>query len=704
MSVPFKGSGRRIEGGFAATHLQDFKAHVQGNGWRHTADQLDMNPPISIDAGIFSSSTVQGTFDKIATFLNTVGQGFVSIGDGYDVTHADFIVGTGPTPTISDAFNQAFTHPRLRNGGVILVKAGTYYLTTTVNVPPGFVIMGELGGTVIVGQVIEQPMFIMKRSGEDRPKLSPNGIYATDPINKNIFFNIILADNLDGYVASGGPTMTTVPMIRCETGTYTTFDSSTLLGKMGALGAGPGFGRPKTLYAAATSVVGAEETTIVFDACNIDGVSSVVKYDPGNISDKLIIKNDCKIRVFGTEALADSVDPTKNCFALISGSMHVMIADSYFNSNVGNSYVSTVVTFTSGNPTISIVGNEGILTTPGIGSKSLVNDNSTGNWFEGTFSANNINNTSPIYGRPLFDDRLTLQSATNFPTITVHGTELRDGTSGGRLGAAMAFPVDYATPDRRVLLIKTMISAPGTPVRYYADERGEMSITVNAYWTGDLNADVAWIQDDATRKSSLWRMTDTTGSMGFWYMPAGHATWADADWKPISIHQTAAAVTDGSKTGNVNLAPNGIVQLYSPSSGNNPGDSNLTYDATPTPNTLYAKNVIKSWGRIVWPAGGPATVSDGFNIGAISQQGNYTLRVNYNQSMQNSTTSSVVATMVQALGDAPSIYLPVIIATTGAHFDIGFYNIDVGGAYPSFENLTNFPVEFMFHVCGRQSN
>lgn len=132
MTSRFTGSGRLREGGFAATHLQDFKAHTSGGDFRHTADQTDMNPAISTDNNIFNASTVQATLQKFATFLNTTGQGFICIGDGYDTQHADFIVGS--SDDIAGAFNEAFVHPRLTNGGVILVKAGTYRLKTRKSV------------------------------------------------------------------------------------------------------------------------------------------------------------------------------------------------------------------------------------------------------------------------------------------------------------------------------------------------------------------------------------------------------------------------------------------------------------------------------------------------------------------------------------------------------------------------------------------
>ncbi|HVI40456.1 MAG TPA: hypothetical protein VM577_07335, partial [Anaerovoracaceae bacterium] len=142
---PFTGSGRQKEGGELATRKQDFNAHVQGNGFRHTADNVDMNPVIPALGG----TTVQQTLEEFTALVTSAGTGFISIGnagvDGYAV--GTYNMNTLATPTLKDAFNAAFADHRLRNGGIILVLAGTYVLTTPVTVPSGISIMGEVGGT-----------------------------------------------------------------------------------------------------------------------------------------------------------------------------------------------------------------------------------------------------------------------------------------------------------------------------------------------------------------------------------------------------------------------------------------------------------------------------------------------------------------------------------------------------------------------------
>ena len=227
MVTRFIGSGRQREGGFAAVHRQDFRAHTTGGDWRHTADQTDMNPSLSVLGGIFSSPTVQGTLQLLANTFSTAGQGFITIGDGYDM--GDFNVGDPSTPSLHDAFNAAFASPRLQQGGVLLIKAGTYRLTQTVTVPQGMMIIGEGRGTVIISNTGEKAMFRIQKVDET---FSVGELLATPQtigrgMDGNKFWNMVLADNLDGYITSGGipvPTMQSVPMIQCEVGSVLEMD------------------------------------------------------------------------------------------------------------------------------------------------------------------------------------------------------------------------------------------------------------------------------------------------------------------------------------------------------------------------------------------------------------------------------------------------------------------------------------------------
>lgn len=271
MSSRIIGSGRHREGGKAAVHLHDFKSHYQGDDFRHGATQTDMNPPIPTFSNLFNAPTVQETLEKMATFLSTVGQGYITIGDGYDT-------GNYNAPPLDAAFTAALTNPRLQNGGVILIKSGTYRLNNTVSIPPGITVMGEPRGTYIFGDMGELPMFNVEKSEKQflLGTLAGNPFYASDTTDQVKFYDLILGDNIDGYVTTGA-TMTTVPMIRAETGSNLSIERVTFLGYLDA-------GQPPTTCThRAVGYAGSapgKPTTLHIERCFFDGLKSAVEFTP----------------------------------------------------------------------------------------------------------------------------------------------------------------------------------------------------------------------------------------------------------------------------------------------------------------------------------------------------------------------------------------------------------------------------------------
>lgn len=360
----FIGSGRSREGGFPAVNKVDFNFHVVGSGFRHGAVDIDMEPNITVFSGIFDAPTVQGTLQKMADFLQTTGQGFISIGDGYQSPPNDFTVGSGATPTLTDAFNAAFNHTRLQNGGIILVKSGIYRLTGTVNVPAGISIMGEIAGTTIIGETSEQSMFKFLRS-QKRFNISTDGVQSEDPLDKCTLFNIILADNLDGYALSGAPTMTTVPMIDLERGANLFCEQVSFIGKMASLGAGPTFGRTKTLAVFRTSAGATDGTVLVVDKCTSTGTKIFANFNSTSALDRYTVVNS-RIRVFGTETSSGFTD-AENCFfnSTTEGTIRVINNILFGNdtsTGSSNVLVSKVINIQSGTPEIYTDENFGEVT------------------------------------------------------------------------------------------------------------------------------------------------------------------------------------------------------------------------------------------------------------------------------------------------------------------------------------------------------
>lgn len=322
---PFVGSGRLQEGGKSAVHKQDFNAHITGGGFNHQADQINMNPPIPGFNNIFTDTSVQGTIEKITSILELAGSGFISISDGYGT--GDFTIGDPGVPNVESAFAQAFASPRLVNGGVVLVKAGTYVITSRVVVPSGITILGEGKGTILIGHMGEQPIFHVSK-GIQRPDIGGSlTLDAGAPLDGVRFIDLVISDNLDGYIKAGGvntPTMQTVPMIECEIGSKVECEQVTFIGHIN-------LNFPTltiTKCAIGYSSGSATGTTLIMHRCYFDGLGIGISFNPGSgIQDFLTVTN-CRARINGVPT--DLVTKSNNCF----------IAFTLCNANLCNNYVN----------------------------------------------------------------------------------------------------------------------------------------------------------------------------------------------------------------------------------------------------------------------------------------------------------------------------------------------------------------------------
>lgn len=364
-SSRFQGSGRNREGGMAAVHRHDFRVHTDGTDWRHKADHTDMNPALSGLSNLLNAPTVQGTLEKIATYLSQMGHGFVSIGiDGY--SNADFTVNA--STTLYQAFNSAFAHDRLKNGGIILVKAGVYHLFSTVTIPAGITIMGEIAGTHIIGSTNELPMFVARNSSDRFYQGSTSGgdtYYASEPIDTTTFFNLTLSDNIDGYSKNGSneaiTTMATVPMIKCERGARLVCENVTFLGRVTDSPTAPVACTQRAIgYDALTSAPN-DPTYLRCSNCYFDGMANAVYFDVENGSIDTLRIEKCKART-----LASSVSDAKLysfvafnlCNAHFEGNYHV--GNSVAGSKACFYLTSTAVTVSD--VRITMLGNSGGLT------------------------------------------------------------------------------------------------------------------------------------------------------------------------------------------------------------------------------------------------------------------------------------------------------------------------------------------------------
>ena len=386
-------SGRLKEGGRLVVAKEDFNAHWQtGTAFRHVANQLDMSPQIPGVGGV----TVQETLENLTDIITSAGSGFISIGQADGYASGIYNVGTVETPTFTDAFNAAQADDRLINGGIIMVMAGSYVITTSVTVNPGITVIGELGGTYLISETTEQSMFIVSSYTKDLNVGGDSGsgdldIISGTNVDKIKFYNLIMFDNLNETTASSS-TMVTVPMISLQQGGNLECEQVSFFGKVndGAI-----VNRSKTKCAIGTISGVSAATSLQVKNCFFDGVRNGIIFTPqaGDL-DYLSVTN-CKGRFFGKESASYTADEDSFIYA------------SLCTANVSNNYITaghanakTLVNFTTtGGSTLRlrviVVGNIGNLT---VSSPSLI-DNDSGVTFNGIVNSNNwgVNVGNPWY-------------------------------------------------------------------------------------------------------------------------------------------------------------------------------------------------------------------------------------------------------------------------------------------------------------------
>lgn len=324
MTNRFIGSNIQRQGGIPVLHRQDFEAHKTGGDFRHTADQIDMNPPV----GSLGETTVQGSLELISNIVSSGGSGFISVGSTTG-SSGIYNVGSIDTPTFKDALEAAMQDPRVVTyGGTILVLAGVYNVLSTIDVEPGITIVGENAGTIINGQTSNLPLFRVKRTVDSNNINGDSGsgdiaISRGSNLEKIKFENLILVDNLNGSVNSGNCTLTTSAMVQVERGANFECQNVSFWGR---LNDGSVVSRQKTRHAIATTSGSANGTTVTVHKCFFDGLCNPINFTPqlGNI-DFLNVDNS-KFRYYGLETPSPS------------NTLNTVITSSYCNLNIKNNY------------------------------------------------------------------------------------------------------------------------------------------------------------------------------------------------------------------------------------------------------------------------------------------------------------------------------------------------------------------------------
>lgn len=307
---PYVGSGRLIEGGALATRKQDFNAHVDGTSFRQMANTVD----VSTIEGV-AAANVQEALEALSNLITSAGSGFISIGlaDGY--AQGSYTVGTDAYPSLRDAFNGAVGDPRLANGGVILVLAGTYKTAATITIPSGITVMGEMGGTIIIGETPDLPMFLIEGTSNRITIGGDNGSGAL-PLDSSAkleavkFVNLTLIDNLDGYAAFGQTSMPTAPMVRCAINSNFTCEFVRFIGRI----TDNSSYQLCTAHAVRSATGSSSGTHLKFYKCFFDGINVPVYWTPAGGRLDSFVMDGCRARVFSK----GESQASENCFVALT--------------------------------------------------------------------------------------------------------------------------------------------------------------------------------------------------------------------------------------------------------------------------------------------------------------------------------------------------------------------------------------------------
>ena len=346
---------KNIEGARLAVDRYDFEDHIQGNDFNHQASSILLNPNILVDETTYSN--VYAALSAISDYIEfdkTNGIGFTAIGDGYDTYLNSIATPDSPYDNAVPALNSALDdllnntnnpeHFRIRSGGVVLIKAGTYKFTDTVNVPPGIILMGEGYGTKIINAMsTPKPLFKIKA---DLLRIADDGVDSNETFifsRTATITNMVIADNFVepkflGDLAYLAPINndSATPLVAVEEGASLSVISTKFIGK--------------TVYALSvlddiTSFAIATDSTIPISTgthlsikdCAIDGFAQPVRFTPSGAVKNYLTIIDSKIRSHGY-LNADLAAAGNNCF-FYTNDVNVSIQSNYLYA-----YLSTVNT------------------------------------------------------------------------------------------------------------------------------------------------------------------------------------------------------------------------------------------------------------------------------------------------------------------------------------------------------------------------
>lgn len=354
-----------VGNGRIAADLFDFRKHVSGTDFLHTADSITTSP------GVGGATNVQTSINNINTFIASLadlGTSFVAIPDGYDcyTDPAPNFYFSNTVPPLNDFLIPLFAaimaggtmpagYERLKDGGILYIPAGTYYIDETVEVPPSIILFGEGYNTKIINATsinialsppqidagaTQVPVFIIKadlnRSVNDTA-IDAENTFMFSKATK--FINLTIGDNFieptllgDIYYRLPQNTIGDCPLIMQEQGSYFEMQDVKMLGRALTTTEEVSTDGATRFAVKLDTVSGSSSGTILkIINCFIDGFNQPISFaSRGGTNDYLDI-NNCKIRSHGYLD-NDGSSAESNCVIFMNDN-NANITSNYFYGN-----------------------------------------------------------------------------------------------------------------------------------------------------------------------------------------------------------------------------------------------------------------------------------------------------------------------------------------------------------------------------------
>jgi hypothetical protein len=209
--------------------------------------------------------------------------------------------------------------------------------------------------------------------------------------------------------------------------------------------------------------------------------------------------------------------------------------------------------------------------------------------------------------------------------------------------------------------------------------------TYNARWTG-----TAWSRDSSGKFA--YAEVSASDEVSLYYIDAtAYSSWSDAQWTSLGL--VGLTQTPSFSWGAYSIsADNPVLKFKNVTSGANQFVSNPDAAVAVTKNALYAKNIMKAWGRIT--TGGSPSILDGFGISAVAVSGTGILCTLTSTIVGPSP--SVVATPVANTGTPSTVLLSVEVVSTT---QVKLYAYNTAGAGANLD-LSSSAIVACIMICG----